>query len=268
MVDLAVPRRAAPCPGGADRRRRQARSSRQKPFALTQDGRARTWWTPASGPACTLMVNQQARWAPAHRALQRVHQSGRARPRLQRAAPQPLVPGPPGSWFVRMEHFNILDHGIHYIDLSRYFTGRTPERVKATTTMVPGQVGRDPDDLLDPAGVRPAGAGDEHAALQQHRADGGAAPLRVAHRRHRRLGAGEPERADGLDQGAARTAPGHPPSRGGGSPTPSAAAWASCCRRWRRGASRRRPGATTWTPSASPGPRCGSSTTGEAVGLS
>ena len=45
----------------------------------------------------------------------------------------------PGSWYARMEHFNILDHGIHYIDLSRYFSGRTPERVKATTTMVPGQ---------------------------------------------------------------------------------------------------------------------------------
>jgi predicted dehydrogenase len=31
----------------------------------------------------------------------------------------------PGSWFVKMEHSNILDHGIHYIDLVRYFTGRT-----------------------------------------------------------------------------------------------------------------------------------------------
>jgi predicted dehydrogenase len=40
---------------------------------------------------------------------------------------------------VALEHFNIVDHGIHYIDLSRYFTGQTPRHVKATTTMVPGQ---------------------------------------------------------------------------------------------------------------------------------
>ena len=50
----------------------------------------------------------------------------------------------PGSWYVRLEHFNIVDHGIHYIDLTRYFTGRTPVRVKATTTSVPGQVAVSP----------------------------------------------------------------------------------------------------------------------------
>ena len=43
-----------------------------------------------------------------------------------------------------LENFNIVDHGIHYIDLSRFFTGRTPVRVKATTTHVPGQAAVSP----------------------------------------------------------------------------------------------------------------------------
>jgi predicted dehydrogenase len=33
---------------------------------------------------------------------------------------------------------------VHYLDLTRYFTGRTPVRVKATTTSVPGQVAVSP----------------------------------------------------------------------------------------------------------------------------
>jgi predicted dehydrogenase len=45
----------------------------------------------------------------------------------------------PGSWYVRLPHFNIVDHGIHYLDLTRHLSGRTPVRVKATTTRVPGQ---------------------------------------------------------------------------------------------------------------------------------
>ena len=41
----------------------------------------------------------------------------------------------PGSWFVTLENFNIVDHGICYIDLYRYFTGQNPIRVKAIGTM-------------------------------------------------------------------------------------------------------------------------------------
>jgi len=50
----------------------------------------------------------------------------------------------PGSWFAALKDFNIVDHGIHYIDLTRYFTGRNPVRVQATTTMVPGQAAVSP----------------------------------------------------------------------------------------------------------------------------
>ena len=85
----------------------------------------------------TLMVNQQARWAPPHRALRLLVERGvlghvYAVTHIHRADQD-------FGWYAEREDFNIVDHGIHYIDLSRYLTGYTPLRVKTTTTMVPGQ---------------------------------------------------------------------------------------------------------------------------------
>ena len=85
----------------------------------------------------TLMVNHQARWAPPHRALKLLMELGvlghvYAVTHIHRAYQD-------HGWYAEREDFNIVDHGIHYIDLSRYFTGHTPLRVKATTTMAPGQ---------------------------------------------------------------------------------------------------------------------------------
>ena len=85
----------------------------------------------------TLMVNQQARWAPPHRALRLLVERGvlghvYAFTHLNRAYQD-------YGWYAEREDFNIVDHGIHFIDLSRYFTGYTPRRVKAITAMAPGQ---------------------------------------------------------------------------------------------------------------------------------
>ena len=85
----------------------------------------------------TLMVNHQARWAPPHRALRLLVEQGvlghvYAITHFHRAYQD-------YGWYAEHEDFNIVDHGIHYVDLSRYFSGYTPLRVKATTTMVPGQ---------------------------------------------------------------------------------------------------------------------------------
>ena len=85
----------------------------------------------------TLMVNQQARWAPPHRVLKLLVERGvlghvYSVTHCYRAYQD-------YGWYAEHEDFNIVDHGIHYIDLSRYFTGTTPLRVKATTTTVPGQ---------------------------------------------------------------------------------------------------------------------------------
>ena len=44
-----------------------------------------------------------------------------------------------GSWFTKLENANIVDHGCHYLDLCRHFSGADPIRVKCSVTMVPGQ---------------------------------------------------------------------------------------------------------------------------------
>ena len=92
----------------------------------------------------TLMVNQQARWAPVPRALKVLIEQGvfghvYAVTHLRRSDQDE-----PGSWFAAMENSNIVDHGIHYIDLCRYFTGVEPVRVKATATKQPGQAAVSP----------------------------------------------------------------------------------------------------------------------------
>ncbi|MGH2351754.1 MAG: Gfo/Idh/MocA family protein [Chloroflexota bacterium] len=115
----------------------------QKPFALNYAD-ARHMVEVCERASVTLMVNQQARWAPAHRALKLVLESGVLGHLYSVLHVNRSFQDTPGSWFVALEHFNIVDHGIHYLDLSRYFTGRTPLRVKATTTMMPGQVAVSP----------------------------------------------------------------------------------------------------------------------------
>lgn len=110
----------------------------QKPFALSYED-ARHMVEVCERVGVTLMVNQQARWAPAHRAIKLVLESGvlghvYSVMHLLRGF-QDVA----GSWYVALPHFNIVDHGIHYMDLTRFYTGRTPLRVRATTTGVPRQ---------------------------------------------------------------------------------------------------------------------------------
>jgi len=115
----------------------------QKPFALNYADAVAMVDTCAQANV-SLMINQQARWAPPHRALKVLIERGvlghvYAVTHILRA-----FQDTPGSWYAALEHFNIVDHGIHYMDLSRYFTGRTPERVKCTTTRMPGQAAVSP----------------------------------------------------------------------------------------------------------------------------
>lgn len=111
----------------------------QKPFALSYRDATRMVDV-CREAGVTLMINQQARWAPAHRALKVLIERGVLGHLYSVLHLNRAFQDVPGSWFVALENFNIVDHGIHYIDLSRYFTGNTPKRVKAATTMVPGQV--------------------------------------------------------------------------------------------------------------------------------
>jgi len=115
----------------------------QKPFALNYaDAIAMVDTCDRAG--VSLMINQQARWVPAHRALKLVIDSGKLGHVYSVTHILRSFQDVPGSWFVALEHSNIVDHGIHYIDLGRYFTGRTPERVKCTTTRMPGQAAVSP----------------------------------------------------------------------------------------------------------------------------
>lgn len=115
----------------------------QKPFALNYDD-ARHMVEVCEAAGVTLMVNQQARWAPAHRALKLVLETALLGHLYSVMHVNRSFQDVPGTWYAALEHFTIVDHGIHYIDLSRYFTGRTPVRVKATTTLVPGQAAVSP----------------------------------------------------------------------------------------------------------------------------
>lgn len=115
----------------------------QKPFALHYED-AHHMVDTCRETGVTLMINQQARWAPAHRALKVLLERGVLGHLYSVMHVNRSFQDVPGSWFSMLEHATIVDHGIHYIDLSRYFTGRTPVRVKATTTMVPGQAAVSP----------------------------------------------------------------------------------------------------------------------------
>jgi len=110
----------------------------QKPFAMNiADAQAMVDLCDRCG--VKLMVNQQARWAPAHRAVKRVLESGLLGHLYSVTHFHRSFQDVAGSWYAALENFNIIDHGIHYLDLIRFFTGRTPLRVKATATMMPGQ---------------------------------------------------------------------------------------------------------------------------------
>ena len=91
-----------------------------------------------------LMVNQQARWAPYHRALKVVIDSGALGHVFSVTHLHRQHQDAPGSPWRTFPDFTIVDNGIHYVDLARFFTGRTPTHVRATTTRVPGQFARDP----------------------------------------------------------------------------------------------------------------------------
>lgn len=115
----------------------------QKPFALHfADAVAMVQTCERAG--VSLMINQQARWAPAHRALKLLIERGVLGHIYAVSHVLRSFQDVPGSWYAALEHFNIIDHGIHYIDLSRYFTGYTPERVKCTSTRMPGQAAVSP----------------------------------------------------------------------------------------------------------------------------
>ncbi|NOZ21239.1 MAG: Gfo/Idh/MocA family oxidoreductase [Planctomycetes bacterium] len=86
-----------------------------------------------------LMINQQARWAPNHRALKHVIDTGMLGHVYSIVHFHRSFQDNPNSWVSKLRNFNIVDHGCHYIDLLRHFSGKEPVRVKCTANMQPGQ---------------------------------------------------------------------------------------------------------------------------------
>lgn len=115
----------------------------QKPFSMNWED-ARRMVAVCERAGVPLMVNQQARWAPAHRAIRVLIDKGAVGHVYSVLHLNRSFQDEPGSWYVRLPHFNIVDHGIHYIDLARDFIPHEPIRVKATTTTVPGQAAVSP----------------------------------------------------------------------------------------------------------------------------
>ena len=110
----------------------------QKPFAMKyQDADAMVKMCKKA--KLTLMINQQARWAPMHKAMKLLIDGGMLGHVYSIVHFQRSFQDSAGSWVAKLRNFNIVDHGCHYVDLLRYFAGKEPARVKALAAMQPGQ---------------------------------------------------------------------------------------------------------------------------------
>lgn len=112
----------------------------QKPFAHTLQ-QAREMVALAKAANVKLAVNQNARFAPFYHKVKAIIDSGSLgepylmthEMRINQDAHMA------DTWFAQVPHFLIVDYDIHHIDLMRYWSGQTPERVFASGTKMPGQ---------------------------------------------------------------------------------------------------------------------------------
>ncbi|MBB6735713.1 Gfo/Idh/MocA family protein [Cohnella zeiphila] len=120
----------------------------QKPLALTL-AEARELGGAAASAGIRLGVNQQARWAPAHRAMQLLLERETIGEVYGIQHLMRSFQDQADMWWVNVPNFNIADHGVHYLDLCRFFarTAR-PEaewtRLHCTTAQLPDQNAVDP----------------------------------------------------------------------------------------------------------------------------
>ncbi len=97
-----------------------------------------------------LALNQQARWSPDHKALRILMDQGVVGQVYGIQHLKRSFQDQPGMWWTSLANFNIGDHGVHYLDLCRFFAaspmagGREWTRLHCTTAMLPDQNGPDP----------------------------------------------------------------------------------------------------------------------------
>ncbi|MBP1962876.1 Gfo/Idh/MocA family protein [Paenibacillus aceris] len=117
----------------------------QKPLALDL-AQAERLSEEANRLGIILGVNQQARWAPAHKALKTVLEQDLIGEVYSIHHYMRSFQDQAGWWWTNMKNFNIVDHGVHYVDLCRYFNPYEEEwsRVHCTTAQLNRQNAIDP----------------------------------------------------------------------------------------------------------------------------
>lgn len=111
----------------------------QKPFAHNLAD-AEAMCNSAEAHRVKLAVNQQSRWAPAHRATKVLLDRG-VIGRLYWI--QHNIRGhqdDAGTWYVTIPYFTLIDHGIHYIDLARFWAGKEANFVTCSMGFAPKQI--------------------------------------------------------------------------------------------------------------------------------
>lgn len=121
----------------------------QKPLDMTLDG-AKHLASIAAEAGFVLAVNQQARWAPLHKAVKTLLDRGVIGDILNIQHIYRSNQDREGHWFSKLPNALIGDHGIHYFDLCRYFndspsgSGNDWSRIHCTTAMMKKQFAIDP----------------------------------------------------------------------------------------------------------------------------
>jgi predicted dehydrogenase len=112
----------------------------QKPFAHKLE-QAEEMVRLAKECGVRLAVNQNARFAPFYRKAKEIIDSGvlgelyliTHEMRINQDAAMA------DTWFAKIPHFLLVDYEIHHLDLMRFWSGQTPERVFTSGTRMPGQ---------------------------------------------------------------------------------------------------------------------------------
>lgn len=136
----------------------------QKPLALEID-HAKKLSNEAERLGITLGINQQARWAPAHKALKLVLEQEVLGDIYNIQHHMRSFQDQANWWWTKVPNFNIVDHGVHYIDLCRYFNPHPQEwtRVHCTTAQLPNQNSIDP--LIYSANIEFGPKGGRHSMM-------------------------------------------------------------------------------------------------------
>ncbi len=115
----------------------------QKPVAHSMQ-EAEAYVSMAETKGIKYAVNQQARWAGTHLAIKRWITDGAIGRMNSLRLDMRGWQDDPSTWYVACPDFTMVDHGIHYFDLLRFFAGREAQSVSAMQTTVPDQVNISP----------------------------------------------------------------------------------------------------------------------------